>query len=66
MTRWWAPLPNAESDDASQSGRDTAGAVDLDFPVDQFGRIAAALQIVIGLDFVKVRVRNDEGDHWNG
>jgi len=58
-----APLPNAESDDASQSRRDTAGAVDLDLPVDQFGRIAAALQIVIGLDLVKIHVRNDKCDY---
>ena len=56
-------MPDAEGDDASQSGRDTGSAVDSDFSVDQFGRVPASLQIVIGPDLVKVRVGDDEGDH---
>lgn len=60
-----APLPDAKRDDASQSCRNTSRAVDLNLPVDQFRRIAATFQVIIGFNVMKVCMRHDKGNHWD-
>jgi hypothetical protein len=59
-------LPDTKGNDASQSGRDASRAVDFYLPVDQFGRVAASFQVIIGFNVMEIGMGYDEGDnrHW--
>lgn len=59
------PLPDTEGNDAGQSCRNTGRAVDHNFSIDQFSGISTALQVLVGLNVMKIRVWHHEGNQRN-